>query len=498
MIGKLQMSNENKKMQLKANKKQNGGITLIALVVTIVVLLILAGITITMVLGEDGILSQAKQAAEKTKEAEEQQEKDLQDLVGMINDAVNGKDPENLQDAVSSGKVFSNTTGYDSAGKKIDENSEEKAVPVITIPAGFKIIEGDLNSIDNGVVISDEAGNEFVWVPCTAEQYKKHTYAELKSEETDEGKNLEDGNNHDEGWNTYTYRKYNDWVEENETANKASIGKYGGFYIARYEAGIPSNMTDVYLTSQTGDYTYEEKKNTSNYVPVSKKGVQAWNYINQTHAKGAAEKMYSGNRYVISQLIDGTAWDRTVEWIVASKKYADIEKDSTEHGNYANTSKLDITENILYALHLEKHDNNHTAKGWFSAKNYSYGKPEKIGTTDPYTGEDFGNYNNAVKVDGSERHYRQLLELSTGASEDTKLNNIYDLAGNMYEWTTETGYHNVSVPAEREDTSTQYAVLRGGAFLGTGYVDPVSIRAGHNTVSKNDVHYGFRVVLYVK
>ncbi len=64
-------------------KKQNG-ITLIALVVTIVVLLILAGVTITMVLGEDGIIAQAKLAAEKTKQAEAKQEEDLQNLVEQL------------------------------------------------------------------------------------------------------------------------------------------------------------------------------------------------------------------------------------------------------------------------------------------------------------------------------------------------------------------------------------------------------------------------------
>ena len=64
-------------------KKQNG-ITLIALVVTIVVLLILAGVTITMVLGEDGIIAQAKLAATKTQEAEKKQEEDLQNLVEQL------------------------------------------------------------------------------------------------------------------------------------------------------------------------------------------------------------------------------------------------------------------------------------------------------------------------------------------------------------------------------------------------------------------------------
>jgi Tfp pilus assembly major pilin PilA len=50
-------------------KKQNG-ITLVALVITIIVLLILAGVTISMVVGQNGVLSQAKSAATKTKDSE--------------------------------------------------------------------------------------------------------------------------------------------------------------------------------------------------------------------------------------------------------------------------------------------------------------------------------------------------------------------------------------------------------------------------------------------
>ena len=86
----LQEKTKNKKQALKSLAKSREGITLIALVVTIVVLLILAGITITMVLGEDGILSQAKLAAEKTKQAEEQENENFNKLAEDIKNWVNG------------------------------------------------------------------------------------------------------------------------------------------------------------------------------------------------------------------------------------------------------------------------------------------------------------------------------------------------------------------------------------------------------------------------
>lgn len=90
------------------------------------------------------------------------------------------------------------------------------------------ITEGDVNKINEGVVISDEAENEFVWVPCTEEQYKKHEYTALSEGETDEGNNVADGSAHDQGWNTRSYKSYSDWTDENAEENKASIEKYGG------------------------------------------------------------------------------------------------------------------------------------------------------------------------------------------------------------------------------------------------------------------------------
>ncbi len=89
-------NNENYLLDKKDEQRKERGITLIALVVTIVVLLILAGITITMVLGEDGIIAQAKLAAEKTRDAEEQQEKDFENLVGDLENILSAETEENM------------------------------------------------------------------------------------------------------------------------------------------------------------------------------------------------------------------------------------------------------------------------------------------------------------------------------------------------------------------------------------------------------------------
>ena len=81
------------------------------------------------------------------------------------------------------------------------------------------------------------------------------------------------------------------------------------------------------------------------------------------------------------------------------------------------------------------------------------------------------------------------IEIPTGSYDGFKLKNIYDLAGNMWELTTEV----------REDNTKTIAVSRGGGFGSEGHVRPLCYRSGNNdTLELFDVQLGFRVVLYVQ
>ncbi len=464
---------------------KNKGITLIALVVTIIVLLILAGVSITAVFGENGIISGAQKAKEKTDETVQQEQEDVEELVNKLDEVRRESLPDTVKEAIQKGTIFTvNKQIKDATGK------------TMTVPKGFKVKEEEL--IENGVVIADSEGNEFVWVPCTVDEYKKHEY---NNTENDKGTYVEDTSESgetDAGWTTWYYRSYSDWKEEtDETENKKSVQNNGGFYIARYEAGVPKGAS-FYVDALSNNKTYQTSKNdiSGNIKPVSKKGVQSWNLIEQANAKTVSERMYSGDTYgVRSQLVDGTAWDTVVTWM--SKEYPGIEKESTTHGNYATNSeeKTKIKEdNCLWAEHLYKYKKSDgSSVGWCIAKNYQYGLFTS-GCIENWTDttNDAADKYNSYSSDTNTYKYNYFVEMATGASDNTKLKNIYDMAGNMSEWTTEYGYHG------SETSSKKYTVLRGGSFDYGGKTAPISSRNGNNSAVNVNPLYGFRVVLYVK
>ncbi len=158
----------NLQFQKKRKKLKEKGITLIALVVTIIILLILAGVTLNMAISGDGLFSKARNAADKYKKAQEDEGELIDDIT---------RDMEKLSSEKAGTPV------------KIPEGSnwEEKNVtPVadgrgntIPIPEGFYYVGGD---IDTGIVISDvenddlnnsKHGNQFVWISCTDAEYEQ-------------------------------------------------------------------------------------------------------------------------------------------------------------------------------------------------------------------------------------------------------------------------------------------------------------------------------------
>lgn len=199
-----------KKLNLKLKNNQKG-ITLIALVITIIVLLILAGVTIATLTGENGILTRIQNAKNQTEDAEDDELRKL--------------------------------TALEAATNIENQPYTDKNGDTATIPAGFAVsqVEGE-NTIEDGLVIIDKNLNEFVWIPVDDINipYQKWCTG---------GVDYNSSRISDDILPDNIIKKLQIWYHSDETITEnliqESILKYHGFYIARYDAGIPENSNQI-------------------------------------------------------------------------------------------------------------------------------------------------------------------------------------------------------------------------------------------------------------
>ena len=177
------------------NIKNEKGITIITLAVTIIVMLILAGVAINLSLGEDGIFRRAQEGAQRYENASQNEKIELDKVSDYIDDYLNDdKDNHQLSDiekAIEEGIVYKeNTTIYD-----------EYKNPV-KVPAGFKLAEDSGTDVTKGILIEDSEagdinteGNQYVWVPIGDVKYNtngdiktinfgRHSFDVMYNEET--------------------------------------------------------------------------------------------------------------------------------------------------------------------------------------------------------------------------------------------------------------------------------------------------------------------------
>ena len=424
--------------------KNDIGITLIALVITIIVLLILAGLTIAMLTGENGILTQASQAKKETEIAEAKERAQV-DIIGWqtkeMTEGRNGNLNDSVIKSILTGKEyvkdvkdnsFISKKGnheilyselYESTGGVVPPADEgvkpgeiatetkkenySDGTNTATIPEGFTVsgIKSE-QIIDNGLVIYDipkgvtpnwtedinkdgvpdiqTKYNQFVWIPVKDEASYQRDFSYPSYGATSENTFT------DTGYLPEGINQVADTAENNEKAERASVLKYNGFYVGRYEAGKDADGTTV----------------------VSKQNVIVYTDKSQTDFKEIAKTKMYNNNIVKSAMSSGIQWDMVMHF---------VDQENDAEGNL-----FDVREYV------------------------------------------------------ETRHTGSIAE--TGKNNDDKVQNIYDLEGNCFEYVAE------------KNTGSNPIVTRGGICTKLRYFVSSLRRTGTDAAGSGDT---FRPTLYI-
>ena len=382
--------------------KNKKGITLIALVITVIVMLIIAGVAISAITTNGVPFGKMQEAANKYNNEAQKEGEEANNIIVILSEA-GGYLPQVSVDE----KAEKDST--------IDGNKATYANPLI--PMGFKPINtetavwGEPDAYKNGLVIQDATsdaqtvGSEFVWIPVPDyEKFQRY-----------------------EGYKSGSLQSYLSSCKEADAAEGqagltgtkleaqqmyASVKQYGGFYLARYEAGISRNMPQSSPSSDTTD-TYGDGA----YKPTSIRKTYVWNYI-----KWGYFKLVLGD-YQCDDTANGAVK-------VARSMYADNEETT-------------VRSTLCYGVQWD-------ATMAFIDPAYITGTCEATS----FVRNSIGNYDTYTGVNKLQK---------TGFSDSYYVKNISDLGGNACEMTMET-YWSYKVN------------YRGGYFNLNGYLSPASYR----------------------
>lgn len=337
----------------KTNYLNQKGITLIALVITIVVLLILVGVSINVLFSENGIIARAKNAQDKMDQATQNE----LDTIDELNDWVDSKTKENSSEEDNETVVEISTLAGKSAVTK-NTKAEDAYGNKITIPKGFKVLahgenattgdvtysygENNIPAVQDGIVIEDTqegtAGNQFVWVPIgkiknksndpkgatstiTLGRYENFTatngvYTPAQSAE-DYRKEITISTYHIELAMSREGDPSGDSTDNTTARNLAEFISTslanGGYYIARFEAsGTESKIYSKYNQTVLND-------------------------LNQPKAATAARNMYGDTTEYASDLVNSYAWDTAIIFIQTYGKDASTYASENKSISFENT-----------------------------------------------------------------------------------------------------------------------------------------------------------------
>ena len=410
-----------------------------ALIVTLVILIILATVSISALFGENGLIKKAQEAKQHQSNAiameEGEMDKLAEEYANIMASEGNG--------GGSTGENIDPETGWDLSKVQKVTSDDGKIVPVPigytkstvtnegSVSTGFVIKEGDNGGLTEGV-------NEFVWVPVenisdlydetnnagqlwdfgTSSSPKnpaeKRAYPTTQNSgyrepdvvtDASSGSDSTTGSSYDAdpinlqqaGLSITTAAEFKTQLQNEFIEMKKSVEKYGGFYIGRYETGNLSSPTEAVVQKNNEDI-----------------GGQTW------YTMYKLSKTIAANSNVKTSMIWGCQWDATLRWMQ----------------NYGTTDEV---------------------------KNF------------PTNSEGKGNYR------GTQGDTNKAIP--TGSNLSYAVNNIFDMAGNVWDWTIEAN-------------NTNYRVIRGGSCAYTASGSPASDRSLYNPTGSVS-SFGSRSTLYV-
>ena len=293
-----------------------------------IVLLILAGVSIAMLTGENGILSQAAKAKNETEKAQANEAAILDEYNKFLNNAIGGTagggtTPEEPENQGTLGTI----TGDEETPTEVEDSLGNKVV----VPPGFTI-QNPEDNVEDGIVIVDKnhgatAGSEFVWIPVgtihtsngdKTIKLSRYTFDD-SGNPTDQGENAIDTYYQELASSTYGNTPAKD-IE----GFKTSVEANGGYYLARYEA-----RTEIKRTTKTDPLTQITTK-PDEYV---------YNRVTQLQAAEQSQNMYT-SEYFESDLVNSYAWDTAIVFLQECDDRADKVKPYSRQ-NSLNSSRAE-------------------------------------------------------------------------------------------------------------------------------------------------------------
>ena len=335
------MENGKTSLNIRKIKKQVKGITLIALVVTVIVLLILAGVALSLTVGDNGLFRRAENAANTWQMAEQNEQSEMDEAADFIGNYINSVDGVPIPDGFyyvggtkNTGIIISDNS--DDANKGVDypttsfKGNQFVWVPVANPGNYFIDATATLNTNATGTGEENEVTtNVYSNLTIRSEDQSLYTEGSPGVEETEGGDDVTrepdvlsshdiDAQYYDDilGFDSTTAMAESMVAEYKAMSD--SIKKYKGFYIGRYELTANGEKTGASLTDQNWYNLYK-----------------------------ACQNVVTGKENVKSTMIYGVQWDAVCDWLEQSGFNTDT--DSSSWGNYNNSgSKIDTGSNTTY------------------------------------------------------------------------------------------------------------------------------------------------------